>query len=656
MPDRSRVAAFVVLVLCVVLVATLGNRSQPPARAQSPVLCPPGGASVSFPAAPFPMQPGMLAVTGFSGYAADGRIDATRPVLALVDVRSPDPVSRGRNWCAPMFHNQNAPAKEVWSAANLGQVYGVTFDNHTPSDIFVTTSTAYGTDDVALIHQEPKLPFTSDPFPDGAETVYRIDGQTGRICPMVRLSDVGTGLGTVTYDAASDSLVFSDFNTGLLYRYPTAGFDPATCAYRTPPQVRTFDHGVTARARLGLAPIADVPGDAFTPLGRRVWAVRARQGRIYYAVWWEDFTHRHPGEANEVWSVALAADGSFDATSVRREIAAVPPLSSEPFPTPAPGSYAQWSNPIASIAFSSDGRMTLAERVMLDDVGSGRRPITGYDGHTARNLEYVYAGGAWTSTASSRSLLIGTSAQPFGRNASGGVARDCDDNIWSTGHGLVNSPGETNPTFVYGLQRSPATGNGPDRATLLSTGYFVDVDGNSSRFDKVAVGALDLLLLCPAQATETHTPPPPPSNTPVPTTPAPPPTTAVPPPTTTPQPTTPAPPPTTAVPPATTAVPTSPPRPSDTPVPVPTLAMCRTTSVCRIMRDLDLVPQKDIDEALRNPQKYRGWGTTLNPNVPMGPANPPRCCLCLLNVNRHRYHPTWNPLVWYAGCPKPGQP
>ena len=74
------------------------------------------------------------------------------------------------------------------------------------------------------------------------------------------------------------------------------------------------------------------------------------------------------------------------------------------------------------------------------------------------------------------------------------------------------------------------------------------------------------------------------------------------------------------------------------------------------MRDLDLVPQSAIDEALRNPARYGGWSQLQNPNVPRGPSNQPRCCLCLRNVNRHRYHASYNPLVWYAGCPKPGLP
>jgi hypothetical protein len=62
------------------------------------------------------------------------------------------------------------------------------------------------------------------------------------------------------------------------------------------------------------------------------------------------------------------------------------------------------------------------------------------------------------------------------------------------------------------------------------------------------------------------------------------------------------------------------------------------------------VPPVVIDDALANPARYYGWQYPLDPGKPPGPANPPRTCLTLQNVNVD-YHPTWNRPIWRVGCP-----
>jgi Mg-chelatase subunit ChlD len=87
--------------------------------------------------------------------------------------------------------------------------------------------------------------------------------------------------------------------------------------------------------------------------------------------------------------------------------------------------------------------------------------------------------------------------------------------------------------------------------------------------------------------------------------------------------------------------------------PVPTVRVKNETPggaqcVCRIV--LQRVPQHVIDAALAHPERFHGWRYPLDPGKPRSPANPPRECLTLMNVNID-YHPLWNTPEWRVGCP-----
>lgn len=62
------------------------------------------------------------------------------------------------------------------------------------------------------------------------------------------------------------------------------------------------------------------------------------------------------------------------------------------------------------------------------------------------------------------------------------------------------------------------------------------------------------------------------------------------------------------------------------------------------------VPSADVAAALANPDQIAGWGVPRNPNIPYNPyLNPYRTCLTLRNL-AVPYHPTYNKLVYKAGC------
>src|SRR5262249_28389426 len=146
-----------------------------PAPAQ---FCPNG-----FPQAHLPLECGEGAVTFFSGFSATGFC------VAVVDFRDPavNSPGTGTTWCAPMFHNEFPITANTWSAANLGQVFGITLDKNSPPNIYVTATTTYGSDNPAYQNANT-FPLPSSPFgPGGGGAVYKLDGTTGAISVFATL-------------------------------------------------------------------------------------------------------------------------------------------------------------------------------------------------------------------------------------------------------------------------------------------------------------------------------------------------------------------------------------------------------------------------------------------------------------------------------------
>jgi len=103
--------------------------------------------------------------------------------------------------------------------------------------------------------------------------------------------------------------------------------------------------------------------------------------------------------------------------------------------------------------------------------------------------------------------------------------------------------------------------------------------------------------------------------------------------------------------PSPTSTPSPAPTASPSPTPAPTATPTATAEadcICAIVRRR--VPPEIIDDARYHPERYYGWRNRLDPGKPSGPANPPRMCLTLRNVNLD-YHPLWNAPVWRVGCP-----
>ncbi len=424
-----------------------------------------------------PMRDGMMAVTFWGGLPPCGTSGAC---VVVLDPRTlPDVGCCNSN--APRFSNLGAGIDE-WTRANLGDVFGVTIDRR--RNVYVSAT--------SMVGPAGALYGSRSAFDAGA--VYRLDRLTGAICyyaslPSTPMLPAGTetSLGDICYDRKTDRLFVSDLDDGLIYSIP-AGNPACVGPNYTQSSVGVFsyDHGVDGRPSAGLSQIAD-GATKLTPFGRRVFGLDVYRGRLYYGVWNED--SGAPGSPNEIWSVAIAANGSLVSATALREII-LPPLAGT-----------TWSHPPTDISFSYEGKMFVAERGLSSDQSDpyGKRPAQ--FPHHARVLEYcrilspIFPGSSWQMSPETK-FRVGC-CNNSKDNAAGGVSLDRAGNPWVTGDylsvlGGCGAPCGTN--YIYGVERLPSDGN-PTAATCASPVHrLIDTDLEMWTFAKTDQASVEVYL------------------------------------------------------------------------------------------------------------------------------------------------------------------
>lgn len=421
--------------------------------------------------------PGTVAVVTQERSSGDPLL--TDHAVDLIDISNQGSAPFGTNWCGAPFYLPSAA--QGWTVQDVGTVFGVTLDDD--GNIYLTHTSIYGPNVVfpAPIHD---VLGSRAPAGQGAGAIYKINTNTGVSSHLVTLpnfleaspatkfvnvpptSELYPGLGNICFDCRSSNLYVSNFEDGRVYRITKNGAI-----------VESYDHATGAITPWGgSAPeSADPPG--WCPLGERVWAVGVNQGRLYYSIWVEDLNQFFGGTnrvapnysgANEIWSIPVSPTGAITGTA-QLEIT-MPP-------DPNMGNV---SNPVSDISFTDDCCMLVAERVMNDDSSSGA--------HRARTLKFCQdAAGAWSQTTDQ--FLTATGAPDSG---AGGVAFDSNPStarpIWGTFDAMGNGAADcAGGPFVYGFAGFPLSGG-----TTYTNAIHVDIDRNTTAFDKFALGSIDV--------------------------------------------------------------------------------------------------------------------------------------------------------------------
>ena len=408
-----------------------------------------------------PLQKGMAVLSCFSGIVPNSSDNGAQqnpngPVLAIFDIRDPQgngaPFSPVNIWAAPTtgaYHPAN------WSAANMGELFGVALEEGATSPAIFASTT--GITATAIMNLAPKTGGT------GGE-VFRVNGTTGAVTTLATLpnttynfsgaSTVFTryvGLGDITYNRTHNVVYVSNLDNGLVY-----AINATTGALLGTP----FDHNTA---------LADNTSLPFTQFERMVFGVvyRVEDNKLYYAV-------KAPGpnsnsflNDNQIYTVNINSDGSINAASK----SAAPVITF----SPTNGGYGSM---VSDMALSSNGSQMLIAEMTLEYQTDGTVTVLRKQAHNANVYKYSYAGGAWAQSLSYVGQ-IGVFGSVRGNSAGGvdfgfnnyganGAGTNRDDAAVITADQVLSLPGQQAFGFQISNIVSPNT---------YATSYVVDLDG-----------------------------------------------------------------------------------------------------------------------------------------------------------------------------------
>ena len=399
----------------------------------------------------------------------------------LIDISNQGSAPLGTNWCAAPFYLPSVA--QGWRTQDIGTVFGVTLDDD--GNIYLTHTSIYGPNVVFGFPNHDVLGSRA-PAGQGAGAIYKISTSTGVSSHLVTLpnfleaspatkfvnvppvSELYPGLGNICFDCRSKSLYVSNFEDGRVYRITKTGTI-----------LETYDHATGAITPWGGSAPEPADPHGWCPLGERVWAVGVNQGRLYYSIWAEDRDAFFGGTnrvapnyavSNEIWSIAVTPSGAITGVA---QLEITMPASTDP-------GMGNVSNPVSDLSFTDDCCMLVAERSMHDDSSSGA--------HTARMLKYCQdAAGAWTL---SPDQYLTASGAP--NSVAGGVAFDPNqsavEQVWGTCDAMGNGAADcAGGALVYGFAGFPISGG-----STYTNAIHVDIDRNTSAFDKFALGSIDV--------------------------------------------------------------------------------------------------------------------------------------------------------------------
>ncbi len=181
------------------------------------------------------IEPGQAFVSQFGGFSGNTgmALDPDGAVGVVIDIRNPGKPAAGQAW-------RGALLRPLATASQVGQVFGIAFDNEKPANIYVAASTAYG-----AYQRSGGANWRPGQWGEGGGpgTIYKLDASNNYApAPFAEITlggraNTGAALGNIAFSAAAGGRLFvSDLESGMIHG---VGLDGAARG--------TYDHGQTGR-------------------------------------------------------------------------------------------------------------------------------------------------------------------------------------------------------------------------------------------------------------------------------------------------------------------------------------------------------------------------------------------------------------------------
>lgn len=436
-----------------------------------------------------PLTNGMGIITHWTGF--DGGWDA----FSIYETENNASAPLGQNWETNFIIPNNPAVHASWKGTNMGDVFGITIDAEKNVYFSATKS----------ISSSGSTGTSAGVAGDGG--VYKMDANTWIVSPFIfsgngtnEIPNQGNGLGNIAYDKWNNQLFITNFEDGKIYRFDMQGN-----------LLSTFDPFNVNTTELGV----------FSGHGEALWGINIygdNEGvKVYFSLWTEDNSLSDAsGDNNSVWSIDLDASGDFTGNENLC-------FTLEDNTGSFMGGIVGASYPISDIAFSSDGKMYVCEKVQ-----GGWGAFSGWNdpftpgAHSSRLFEYQKINNVWTPTIK---YAVGNYNTPNDAdNTTGGVALgnkqlsngeiECEKIIWASGDALRFSGFNdlAGQEYVYGLTGIPIEGNSNDPSDadyVQLSSIYIDVDytgTGSNGGQKMSYGDIEIYSDAVSEANFTISP------------------------------------------------------------------------------------------------------------------------------------------------------
>ncbi|NNE26136.1 MAG: hypothetical protein HKN09_04785 [Saprospiraceae bacterium] len=359
-------------------------------------------------------------------------------VLRTIRSNNTSTAPLGMNWTYPPKPKNDAHWP-YWSKDTLGNVFGITLDDHTPPNIYVSQTQIY-TGAIST-----------------ASKIWKLDANSGIHNLVFDFQNDTISLGNLKFKRIGnvENIYVSNFDNGSIERLtnvsaPSPTYIPA--ATRQNEFNPKFDESPDK--------------DKYIPYGLAIRKLGPGIFRLYYTK-----TSRVPPFcSNEIWAVDLNQTGDFL------------PLTEMKQNSPTIITNSTKNSPVADMAFTSDGNNMLLAQQTWAAFGV-------LEPHRSKVMEFSNSSGnVWVASGNSYPAGWGS-----GTNSVGGVSYSnhilqtdnqikCDTTVWFTSD-IINSH---NPA-VYGIQGMK---RGPGNS--ISTSIWIDEDDDLTLQDKYKLGDVEV--------------------------------------------------------------------------------------------------------------------------------------------------------------------